>query len=76
MFCLYRSAAECIYNHLYEALYSVFTGPGSTVGNMSGNRCNLTADPGVASSIQAQFIFWLFKLAQEKVWLGELTVPL
>ena len=30
------------------------TGPRSAVGNVSGNRCELTADPGVASSIPAR----------------------
>ena len=28
--------------------------PRSAVGNVSGNRCSLTADPGVASSIPAR----------------------
>ena len=89
------------------------TGPRSAVGNVSGNRYESAADPGVASSISARshtfveidhkimstvillpsaesfkkdcchkrkyvhevLVNCLFKLAQEKVWLGELTVP-
>ena len=90
------------------------TGLRSAVGNMSGNDASLTADPGVASMIQALshtfvetdheiilqsfsslplnhlrrvdvsyklkyvhkvLVNCLFKLAQEKVWIGELTDP-
>ena len=31
-----------------------YNGPHSAVGNVSGNRCEWTADPGVASSITAR----------------------
>ena len=85
--------------------------PCSAVSNMSGNRCNLTADPGVPSSFPAWshtfvemksflrsfsslplnqsrrivvsykgkyvhevLVNCLFKLAQENVWLDELSV--
>ena len=91
----------------------ICAGPRSAVGNVSGYRCCLTADPGVASPILVRshtfvdihemistvilllplihsrrvvvsykrkyvhelLVNRLFKPAQEKVWLGELTVP-
>ena len=91
------------------------TGPGSAVGNVSGNRCEcdcrsrgLEFDPGPVQYFRGDWsrnnfyghsspfrwiiqeglfsykqkyvhkvlVNCLFKLAQEKVWLGELTVPL
>ena len=39
---------------LLNLLRKVGAGPRSAVGNMSGNRCKLTADPGVASLILAR----------------------
>ena len=72
----------------------------STVGNVSGNRCESDCrswgrelDPGPVPSslplnhsrrvvvsykrkyVHEVLVNCLFKLAQEKVWLGELTVP-
>ena len=38
-----------------EIAASLKTGPSSAVRNMSGNRCESAADPGVASSILARF---------------------
>ena len=35
----------------------------------------LTADPGVRKYVHEVLVNCLFKLAYEKVWLGELTVP-
>ena len=35
--------------------FSMYTGPRSAVSNVSGNRCESAADPGVASSIPARY---------------------